>query len=65
MKDNILTEEQKAKILEEWNSREENPPSLLELIRLTFPDKPNIDGRSKEGRSVKDFLASRDLKTQG
>ena len=61
----LLTEEQKNIILEEWNSREENPPSLLELIRLAFPDKPDIDGRSKEGRSVKAFLATRNLSADG
>ena len=62
---NQLTTKQQSIILEEWNSRKENPPSLLELIRLAFPDNPDIDGRSKEGRSVKDFLATRDLKAHG
>ena len=57
-----LTEEQKQKILNEWNSRQENPPSLIELIHLVFGE--NFDGRSKEGKLVKDFLATRDIKAR-
>ena len=59
-----LTEEQKLKILKEWNSRSEDPPSLLELINVAFPDK-NIDGRSKEGRAVKEFLSTRQIRARG
>ena len=59
----FLSEEQKAKVLNEWNSRPNNPPSLLELIRAAgFEDK---DGRSKEGRAVKQFLATREIKAKG
>ena len=58
-----LSEEQKQNIVNEWNSREENPPSLLELIKIAFPDK-NVDGRSKEGKAVKAFLASRSIKAR-
>ena len=29
----FLSEEQKAKVLNEWNSRPNDPPSLLELIK--------------------------------
>ena len=43
-----LTEEQEQIILNEWNSRPNSPPSLLELIKLAFPDK-KLDGRTKEG----------------
>jgi len=60
----LLSEEQKKKIIELWNSRPENPPSLLEIIREAFPDK-EIDGRSKEGRAVKRFLATRKIKAKG
>ena len=60
----ILTEEQKQKILDEWNSRPDSPPALLELIKLAFPDE-EIDGRSKKGRAVKGFLASRKIKARG
>lgn len=63
--EHLLTDEQKRIILEEWNSREDNPPALLELIKLAFPDKPDVDGRSKEGRSVKSFLATHNLSADG
>ena len=59
-----LTEEQKLSILKEWNDRPENPPSLLELIRVAYPDK-NYDGRTKEGRAVKKFLATRQIVADG
>jgi hypothetical protein len=58
-----LTEEQKKIILEEWNSRPDSPPSLLELIKLAFPDQ-GFDGRTKEGRAVKEFLGARDIKAR-
>ena len=62
MEQNIsLTEEQQHKLLQEWNSRADNPPSLLELVRLAF-GKEDLDGRSKEGKAVKEFLASRQIK---
>ena len=59
-----LTEKQKLAVLNEWNSRPENPPSLLELIRIAFPDK-DYDGRTKEGRAVKKFLATRQIVADG
>ena len=59
----FLSEGQKGRVLSEWNSRPDNPPSLLDLIKAAgFEDK---DGRSKEGRAVKQFLASRDIKALG
>ena len=59
-----LNENQKQSILERWNQNKENPPSLAELTKLAFPEAENLDGRSKEGRAVKAFLASRDLKAK-
>lgn len=56
-----LTEEQKQRVLQEWESRQENPPSLLESIRVAYPDQPHLDGRSKEGKAVKAFLATKDI----
>ena len=51
MEEIFLTDSQKEKVLEEWNSRPNDPPSLLELIKAAgFIDK---DGRSKEGKAVK------------
>jgi len=58
-------EEWEEKILNEWNSRLENPPSLLELIRIAYPNAPELDGRSKEGREIKAFLATRKIKARG
>ena len=59
----ILNDSQKELIINEWNSRPDNPPSLLELINIAFPDQ-GLDGRTKEGREVKAFLASRDIKAR-
>lgn len=57
----ILSEEQQLKLLQEWNSRLQNPPSLSELVKLAF-NRDDLDGRSKEGKAVKKFLASRQIK---
>lgn len=57
----ILTEEQQLKLLKEWNERPDNPPSLAELVKIAF-DRNDLDGRSKEGKAVKTFLASRQIK---
>jgi len=65
MNNTRLTEKQKEEILNEWNSRADNPPALLELIRIAYPDRPELDGRSKEGREVKAFLATRKIKAHG
>ena len=59
-----LTEQQQLSILKEWNDRPDNPPSLLELIRVAYPDQ-NFDGRTKEGRAVKKFLSTRDIVADG
>ena len=53
-----ITDSQEKIVLDEWNSRPDSPPSLLELIKLAFPSQ-NLDGRTKEGRAVKAFLATR------
>ena len=60
----ILSGEQEKIIIDEWNSRPDDPPSLLTLIKEAFPGR-NLDGRSKEGRAVKKFLATRKLKARG
>ena len=59
-----LSQEQIDSILDMWNGCEKgNAPSLLELIQegAGFKDK---DGRSKEGKAVKKFLASRKIKAR-
>ena len=63
MEEVFLTEEQKQNVLQEWNARPDNPPSLLELIKVAGFE--NKDGRSKEGRAVKQFLATRKIKAHG
>ena len=55
-----LSEEQKLKVLDLWNSRSDNPPSLEELVTAAWGE--NIDTRSKKGRVVRDFLVTRKLK---
>ena len=47
-----LTEEQQLSLLKEWNNRSDNPPSLTELVKLAF-NRDDLDGRSKEGKAVK------------
>jgi hypothetical protein len=51
-----LSEAQKQFIRDNFKSN----PNLLELTRQVFED-PNIDGRSKEGRAVREFLAEENL----
>jgi len=64
-KGEILTPGQQSLILGEWNERgvdhPDGPSTLNELIKIAFPDTENADGRTKEGRIVKQFLASRDM----
>jgi len=64
MNDIDLTQEQKDLIIKTWNDRKDNPPSLQELTQIAFPDIPNVDGRSKQGKAVKNFLASRELRVK-
>ncbi len=63
--DNLeLTSEQKEEILRFWNEKMQGSskvcPSLKELTIHIF--KEELDGRSLEGRAIKDFLATRELK---
>jgi len=65
---NLLTEDHKRKALDEWNSRPEDPPSQQEIIDSTGyknPDGTIPDGRSKFGRQMKTFMASRKCKPKG
>ena len=55
-----MTDEQKKAVIHEWNSRPTNPPSLQELINAAGYEGKN--GRTKEGRAVKAFLASQSIK---
>ena len=47
-----LNEQQKQIILDNGSEITD----LTELTKLAFPDKQNIDGRSKEGRAVRAFM---------
>jgi len=51
-----LSDEQKQIIRDNFKEN----PNLLDLTRLVF-DNPEIDGRSKEGRAVREFLAKENL----
>jgi hypothetical protein len=61
----LVSEDRLLGVLKEWNSRPNNPPSLLELIKVAFPEKPELDGRSKEAREIKEFLATHSIKPKG
>ena len=56
-----LTEEQESKIIELWNGRAANPPSLAELIKEAFGQE--FSHVSHEGIAVRSFLANRKIKT--
>ena len=54
-----LSEEQKEKILQEF----QKDPSIINITKIVFNNN-DLDGRSKEGRSVIKFLAENGLKIQ-
>ncbi len=54
-----LTEEQKNKILKEFDKN----PNIIDITKIVFEDE-SLDGRSKEGRSVTKFLAENGLKAK-
>ena len=60
-----ISAEQQKLLLEEWNGRTldhpDGPPSLNELIKVAFPELEKANGRTKEGRAVRAFLASKDI----
>tara|TARA_Y100000593_G_scaffold95089_1_gene199456 strand:+ start:4581 stop:5579 length:999 start_codon:yes stop_codon:yes gene_type:complete len=37
----------------------------MELINAAYPDKPNLDGRTKEARDLKQYLVSFDIRADG
>ena len=61
-----ISEQRQQTIIDEWNNRPSSPPSLKEMVQLAFPDveEKYQDGRSKYGKCVKAFLASRDIKAK-
>ena len=59
-----LSEEQKDRILKEWSEKADDPPSLLKLTQIAFPELEKVDGRCKEGKLVKEFLANNGLRAR-
>ena len=57
----VLTTEQKQQLVDFWNSRKENPPSLAEMTEQLYPGQQK-DGRSFEGRAIKQALSSMKIK---
>lgn len=62
-----LSEEQKKSILQLWNDNEDSKiPGIKEMTGIIFPDIPEDmkDGRSVYGRTIRAFLAERNLKAR-
>lgn len=55
-----LTQLQKDKVMELWNASPDSPPQISALTQAVFGREH--DGRSHEGRMIKNFLAKSNLK---
>lgn len=55
-----LTEDQKNEVIQFWQSRPEDPPTLGELVSLIY--KKEYDVRSKPGLAIRSFLSEMNLK---
>ena len=56
-----LSDQQKQLILDIWNQAPtDDPPSLIKIVEVTWG--VGVDPRSKKGRIVREFLASRQLR---
>jgi hypothetical protein len=53
-KEVVITDDQKKKLVEFWNSQPDRPPGLSDMVAHLFPGK---DGRSLEGMAIKKVLA--------
>ena len=58
-----LTLEQKTKILVLINANPSTPPSLKELTDILYPGQ-DLDGRSEEGKAIKEYCATLSVKTK-
>lgn len=58
-----LTLEQKTKILVLINANPSEPPSLKELTDILYPGQ-DLDGRSAEGKAIKEYCATLSIKTK-
>ena len=64
----ITKEQRHQAAVDLWREREaanETPPSLQEVMAVSYPDKPDLDGRSKEARELKSFLAELEIEPDG
>lgn len=59
----VLTNEQKTKILNLINADSSKPPSLKDMVVDLFPDTL-FDGRSFEGKAIKEYLATLNVKAK-
>ena len=65
MEEIVLSNTQKQNVLKIWNDAVKNklpPPTIVELIKSAFPDLETVDGRTKEGRAVRAYLKTREIK---
>ncbi len=64
--DELSLEQRHMNALRLWQERgEENPPSLAELISVAYPDRDDIDGRTKEARELKAYLTEHGISADG
>ena len=64
--DELSLDQRHMNALQLWQERgEENPPSLSELIAVAYPDRDDIDGRTKEARELKAYLAEHGVSADG
>ena len=64
----ITKEQRHQAALDLWREREssgQTAPSLAELIKAAYPDKPELDGRTKEARELKSFLSELEIQADG
>ena len=62
----ITIEQRHLNALQLWQERgERNPPSLAELISVAYPDRDDVDGRTKEARELKTYLAEHGVSADG
>ena len=66
MMEEVPIEQRHLNALQLWQERgEQNPPSLAELISVAYPGREDIDGRTKEARELKAYLAEHGVAADG
>lgn len=61
----VLNDIQKKTVLKLWEADPDLPPGLTQLVRAVFPELKDADGRCKEGRAVKAYLATLNVRARG